>query len=248
MKDEENGIVLKIMAVLIVVLSVGVVLLSGYAYLLKIENDRYDLMIQEIRTQVLPDTVSATEFKPPMIVDVPNTANVSKEEPPQSDGQRFYLELFDFRKLILRSIDFLTRSEPFSYVSVNETTAFKLCIDAGEGNYHITRLDDGYYGVLFRGSNPLPEVFASRSGYGVQLVSHTRGDGLSQQVTDLRMNGYPAFIYKSTGSDGRTFYAAVLGVFPNLEMARNYSKIIDEKEIRQITGWGISDRYIRTIE
>lgn len=248
MKDEENGIIIKIMAVLIVVLSVGVVLLSGYAYLLKVENDRYDLMIQEIRIQVLPESVSSTETDEPLNVNIPETVTVSKENTPQSDGQRFYLELFDSRKLILRSIDFLTRGEPFSYVSVNESTAFKLCINAGEGNYHITRLDDGYYGVLFRGSNPMPEVFASKSGYGVQLVSHTRGDGLSQQVTDLRMNGYPAFIYKSTGSDGRTFYAAIIGLFPNLEMARNYSKIIDEKEIRELTGWSISDRYIRSIE
>ena len=94
----------------------------------------------------------------------------------------------------------------------------------------------------------MPEIFSTKTGYGVQLVSHTRADGISQQVTDLRMNGYPAFIYKSTGSDGRTFYAAIVGMFPNLEMARNYSSLMDENKIIAITGWTIKDRYIRTVE
>ena len=145
MNNEENGITMGIMAIIIVALSVGIVIMSGYAYLLKAENDRFNLVIEEIRTQVLPETVSSTPSVPIEKPYVAKEISVDKVAAPQTDGQMFYLELFDYRKLILRSIDFLTRGEAFSYVSVNESTAFKLCISSGEGNYLVTQLEDGYY-------------------------------------------------------------------------------------------------------
>ena len=39
------------------------------------------------------------------------------------------------------------------------------------------------------------------------------------------------------------FYAAILGVFPDANAARNYSSEVDVQSLQRITGWNITDRF-----
>lgn len=238
--------IVKILIVIVLALSALVFTLGGYAIILKEENRRYDLVIEEIRSSLLPPSFEATAFtelpqSTPLAPEVPRDAQAALET------QNFFLETFDYRKLILNSFDFLSEGTPFGYVVVEEETGFKLCVEKGQGKYFITRVGDRY-GVMFLGDNPLTGLYDSKTAYGIQLVSHTISDGIAPQVMDLRNAGYPAMVYKSITSDGRTFYAAVLGIFPDAAGAREYSNSLDVQTLQKITGWNITDRFPRQLK
>jgi len=129
---------------------------------------------------------------------------------------------------------------------IDELTAFKLCVEAEERNYLITRLEEAY-AVFFIGESPLEGIFSSRVAYGVQLVTHTFLEGVAGQVSRLRSSGYPAFIYRSPTEDGRVFYTVQLGAFPDSATARDYSDNLNVREVETITGWNISGRYVRRL-
>ncbi len=245
MSGESQDIVVKIMIVIVLALSGIVFTLAGYAILLRQENKKYDLIIEEIRSSVLPDlSGGATPLElPPIsqgVTEVPrDVQNIPVE-------QHFFLETFDYRKLILNSFDFLVEGSGFNFVVIEQDVAFKLCVEMGQGKYFITRVND-MYGVMFIGDNPLPGLYESKTAYGIQLVSHTISDGIAPQVIDLRSEGYPACVYKSVTTDGRTFYAAVLGIFPDAAAAREYSNSLDVQSLQRITGWNITDRFPRQL-
>lgn len=253
MSDKAFGAAVRMLSVFVIALSIAVFIIGGYAYLLKQENDNYRLIVEEIRNSVNP-TLTATESQEPSLEslkkeiekleDVSPDKEVAVEEP----EQHFFLESFDYKKLIMDSFDYLVQGTTYSYVVVDEETAFKLCIEKGKDNYFITRIDPKNYGIMFFGENPLEGLFASKVAYGVQLVSHTIVDGIAPQIINLRANGYPAFAYKFYMTDGRILYAAILGAFPDLETAKAYSNDLNVLEIQKITGWNLSGRFLRRIK
>jgi hypothetical protein len=245
MKREAHEIMLRILLVVVLALSALVFVLGGYAIVLKEENRKFELVIEEIRTSVMPGIVEG-----PLPIDypveLPGRAEVPREFLSVPDTHNFFLETFNYRKLIVNSFDFLSEGTAFGFVVVEENTAFKLCVEKGQGNYFITRIADRY-GVMFLGENPLTGLYDSKTAYGIQLVSHTISDGIAPQVVDLRSEGYPACVYKSVTADGRTFFAAVLGIFPDATSARDFSNSIDVQQLQRITGWNITDRFVRQL-
>jgi hypothetical protein len=251
--DKAFGAAVRMLSVFVIALSIAVFIVGGYAYLLKQENDNYRLIVEEIRNSVNP-TIAATEPQEPSLeplkkeIEKLEEASPDKEMAVEEPERHFFLESFDYERLIIDSFDYFVQGTAFSYVVVDENTAFKLCIEKGKDNYFITKIDPGNYGIMFLGENPLEGLFASKVAYGVQLVSHTIVDGIAPQIINLRANGYPAFAYKFYTTDGRTFYAAILGAFPDLETARDYSEALNVFKVEEITGWDISGRYLRRIK
>lgn len=245
MSEVSHDYVLKTLIVIVLALSAVVMTLGGYAIFLREENRKSELIIEEIRSSVLSQGIDQPE-QPDNPVQFPAGTQVVRETISIPETQNFFLEVFDYRRLILNSFDFLAEGSEFGYVVVEEDTAFKLCVEKGLGKYFITRVGDSF-GVMFLGKNPLDGLYDSKTVYGIQLVSHTVSDGIAPQVMDLRSAGYPAFVYKSITADGRTFYAAVLGVFPDAAAAREYSSSVDVQALQRITGWNITDRFPRQL-
>ncbi|AKI96505.1 hypothetical protein [Kosmotoga pacifica] len=249
MTERSIGIVIRVLIVIILGLSIFTFLLGGYAYLLKKEAESYRLIIDEIRSNFLPEESEEIEAAIPATRLSEISSEVVIERPqPVKPERNFYLETFDYEQLILRSFDYFMEGTDFSYVVVNSDVAFKLCVEAGELNYFITRIEDGLYGVASLVGLPLEGLYPSKIVYGLQLVSHTLADGLAPQVINLRARGYPAFVYRWTTSDGRVFYSAILGLFPDLDTVRAYSSNLNVAEVEELTGWRISDRFPRRIE
>lgn len=245
MKEASHDYVLKALIVVVLGLSAIVLTLGGYAIILREENKRAELIIEEIRNSVLSPTVDQPEIEENP-VNLPTGTQVIRETIAIPETQNFFLETFDYRRLIINSFDFLAEGSEFGYVVVEEETAFKLCVEKGLGKYFITRVGDRF-GVMFLGENPLAGLYDSKTAYGIQLVSHTVSDGIAPQVMDLRSMGFPAFVYKSVTADGRTFYAAILGVFPDATAAREYSSTVDVQALQRTTGWNITDRFPRQL-
>lgn len=246
MSEESHDYVLKTLIVVVLGLSAIVFILGGYAILLREENRRAKLVIEEIRSSVFTPSTDQPEVSENS-VEIPTGTQIIREAISVPETQNFFLETFDYRRLITNSFDFLAEGSEFGYVVVEEGTAFKLCVEKGLGKYFITRVDD-QFGVMFLGENPLTGLYDSKTAYGIQLVSHTVSDGIAPQVMDLRSADYPAFVYKSITTDGRTFYAAILGVFPDANAARNYSSEVDVQSLQRITGWNITDRFPRQLK
>ncbi|HDP77118.1 MAG TPA: sporulation protein [Mesotoga infera] len=246
MNEGSHDYVLKALIVVVLGLSAIVLTLGGYAIVLREENKRSELIIEEIRNSVLSPIVDQPEMEENP-VSLPTGTQVIRETIPIPETQNFFLETFDYRRLIINSFDFLAEGSEFGYVVVEEGTAFKLCVEKGLGKYFITRVGDGF-GVMFLGENPLAGLYDSKTAYGIQLVSHTVSDGIAPQVMDLRSAGFPAFVYKSVTADGRTFYAAILGVFPDATAAREYSSTVDVEALQRTTGWNITDRFPRQLK
>ncbi|MBN2253349.1 MAG: sporulation protein [Kosmotogaceae bacterium] len=246
MNEASHDYVLKALIVVVLGLSAIVLTLGGYAIVLREENKRSELIIEEIRNSVLSPTIDQPEMEENP-VSLPTGTQVIRETIPIPETQNFFLETFDYRRLIVNSFDFLAEGSEFGYVVVEEETAFKLCVEKGFGKYFITRVGDGF-GVMFLGKNPLTGLYDSKTAYGIQLVSHTVSDGIAPQVMDLRSAGFPAFVYRSITADGRTFYAAILGVFPDATAAREYSSTVDVEVLQRTTGWNITDRFPRQLK
>ncbi|HNR79248.1 MAG TPA: sporulation protein, partial [Mesotoga infera] len=114
MSGESHDVIVKIM--ILIVLSVSVIdfTLAGYAILLREENKKYDLIIEEIRSSVLPGLsgeASPIEL-PPVVQGVTEVPRDVQKIPVE---QHFFLETFDYRKLILNSFDFLVEGSGFSF-------------------------------------------------------------------------------------------------------------------------------------
>jgi len=253
MKERALNVVIRVLIIIILGLSIFTFLLGGYAYLLKKEAENYRLIIEEIRSNFLPEennisiasTPTATEFAE---ISEASSEVIIEKPSPVNPVPNFYIESFDYKKLILKSFDYLIEGSDLSYVAVDAELAFKLCVETGELNYFITEIEEGIYGVASLKGLPLEGLYPSKVVYGLQLVSHTFADGIAPQIISLRAKGYPAFIYRWVTSDGRTFYSAILGLFPDLDTVRNYSKNLNVAEVEELTGWRIADRFPRRIE
>jgi len=171
MNEGSHDYVLKALIVVVLGLSAIVLTLGGYAIVLREENKRSELIIEEIRNSVLSPTVDQPEMEENP-VNLPTGTQIIRETIPIPETQNFFLETFDYRRLIINSFDFLAEGSEFGYVVVEEETAFKLCVEKGLGKYFITRVGDGF-GVMFVGENPLTGLYDSKTAYGIQLVSHT---------------------------------------------------------------------------
>ncbi len=226
-------------------------ILSGYTYKLKIENERYRLMIEEIRIRNEEissfnekqdiDPTSDTEIK---TQEVPTT----KETEDQNDANLFAFQTFNYNRLIKESLKHFVSGTDFSYSAVDRRTAFKLCTELGKENYFITKLSDNFYGVLLTKDNPLKGLFSSKAAYGIQMVTHSSYSGISGEVSTLRENGFPALIYSWKTSEGNLYYGVILGIYPDSVLASEQSSKLNTSRIEEITGWNIEGRYIRKIQ
>lgn len=247
MNDPALVNIVRALSVVCVGLTVLALLVVGYAYVVKTDNDRLKMIVEEIRLSASPAEIPAVERREETY-HLPSTAQLEVPRPqtPEEERPAFFLESFDYRRLIDYSTEVLEEGNPFGISVVDELTAFKLCVESGERNYIITRIED-YYAVLFLGESPLEGLFSSRVAYGVQLVTHTFLEGVAGQASRLRSAGYPAFIYRSETDDGRIFYTVQLGGFPDSSTAREYSDYLDVREVESITGWNIAGRYVRRL-
>ncbi|OAA31928.1 sporulation protein [Kosmotoga arenicorallina S304] len=253
MKEKALNVVIRILIIIILGLSIFTFLLGGYAYMLKKEAENYRLIIEEIRSNFLPEDNEIVSDSTPMATEFSeitgSSSRVTIKKPDEVKPiKSFFLESFDYNRLILKSFDYLIKGTDFSYVAVDTNIAFKLCVEVGELNYFITKIEDDLYGVASLKGIPLDGLYPSRVVYGLQLVSHTFADGIAPQVINLRAKGYPAFIYRWTTTDNRTFYSAILGLFPDLDAVREYSNNLNVAEVEELTGWRIADRFPRRIE
>ncbi|MFW6120021.1 MAG: sporulation protein [Petrotogales bacterium] len=241
----------KLFSIFIVSLITILFIVGGYTYKLKIENERYQLMLEEIRMR---------NEEPASINDIQNTdatddygvvtqqIPTTKGNNEQNDTNLFAFETFNYKRLIDGSLYHFVRGTDFNYSAVNRRTAFKLCTEAGKDHYFITKLSDDFYGVLLKINNPLEGLYSSKVAYGIQLVTHSSYGSISGEVTRLRENGYPALIYSWDNSEGNTYYGAILGIYPDQSLASEQSATFNVNNIEEITGWNIEGRYIRKIQ
>ncbi|TYB87208.1 MAG: sporulation protein [Kosmotoga sp.] len=242
---------IKTFSIFIVALITILFIVGGYTYKLKIENERYKLMLEEIRVrneETAPNNinyrVSTTASDDLNAQEIPTI----KEEEEQNDVNLFAFQTFNYDRLIDESLEYFVSGTEFSYSAVNRRTAFKLCTELGKGNYFITKISDDFYGILLTKENPLEGLFSSKVAYGIQLVTHSSYAGLSGVISELRDNGYPALIYRWETSEGKIYYGAILGVYPDQLLASEHSDKLNVSRIEEITGWNIEGRYIRKIQ
>ncbi len=241
----------KLFSIFIVSLITILFILGGYTYKLKIENERYQLMLEEIRMRNEEITSINNSQNNEVTTDygvITQQIPTTKGNDEQNDTNLFAFETFNYRRLIDESLNHFVRGTDFSYSAVDRRTAFKLCTEAGKEHYFITKLSDDFYGVLLTIDNPLEGLYSSKVAYGIQLVTHSSYGGISAEVTSLRENGYPALIYSWETSEGNTYYGAILGVFPDQSLASEQSTTINVNNIEEISGWNIEGRYIRKIQ
>ena len=112
MSGESQDIVVKIMIVIVLALSGIVFTLAGYAILLRQENKKYDLIIEEIRSSVLPDlSGGATPLELPPISQGVTEVPRDVQNIPWNSISFSNLRL---QKLILNSFDFLVEGSGFN--------------------------------------------------------------------------------------------------------------------------------------
>ena len=247
MNDASLRNMVRMLSVACIGLAVMTLLIAGYAYVVKTDNDRLRMVVEEVRLTASPAEIPQLEHRVNAgVLPAIEETEVPRPQTPEEERPAFFIESFDYRRLIDYSIEILDEGTPFGISVIDELTAFKLCVEAEERNYLITRLEEAY-AVFFIGESPLEGIFSSRVAYGVQLVTHTFLEGVAGQVSRLRSSGYPAFIYRSPTEDGRVFYTVQLGAFPDSATARDYSDNLNVREVETITGWNISGRYVRRL-
>ncbi|MEA2066664.1 MAG: sporulation protein [Thermotogota bacterium] len=241
----------KTFSIFVVALITILFIVGGYTYKLKIENERYKLMLEEIRMRNEETAINKNnnDFQTTTINEF-NTKEIPtiKETEEQNDSNIFAFQTFNYSKLIDESLEYFVSGTDFNYSAINRRTAFKLCTELGEGNYFITKISDDFYGVLLTKENPLEGLFSSKVAYGIQLVTHSSYSGISGEISELRENGYPALIYRWETSEGRIYYGAILGIYPDQLLASEQSNKLNVGRIEEITGWNIEGRYIRKIQ
>jgi hypothetical protein len=241
----------KTFSIFVVALITILFIVGGYTYKLKIENERYQLMLEEIRTKNEETAVNVNnnDFQTTTINEF-NTQEIpaTKETEEQNVSNIFAFQTFNYSKLIDESLEYFISGTEFNYSAINRRTAFKLCTELGKGNYFITKISDDFYGVLFTKENPLEGLFSSKVAYGIQLVTHSSYSGISGEISKLRENGYPALIYSWETSQGNIYYGAILGIYPDQLLASEQSSKLNVSRIKEITGWNIEGRYIRKIQ
>ena len=161
MSGESHDVIVKIMILIVLALSGIVFTLAGYAILLREENKKYDLIIEEIRSSVLPGLsgeASPIEL-PPVVQGVTEVPRDVQKIPVE---QHFFLENLRLQETHpkTRSIS-LSKDSGFSFVVVEQDVAFKLCVEMGQGKYFITRVND-MYGVMFIATTLSPDCTNQR--------------------------------------------------------------------------------------
>ena len=88
----------------------------------------------------------------------------------------------------------------------------------------------------------------SKDWYGIQILAHRSGRAVRKCVEELRDSMIPAIDYVFKTTSGSTLHGLIIGVFTDIESAREFSKSLDEDFLVSKYGPGVKRRYIRRIK
>lgn len=211
----------RILAILIVILSVGFVGFSLATFLLMKNRENVRVEIVEI---------------PPAKIEVPQIEKPATEQPapPLELPGVYTVETYDYRRLILQAAEMLERGVEVSCYVLEPNEAVGV-IRTAKKPFLISQISSDTCIVVFVGGHRLQNKPEQKSLYGVYILSSTNKESALERMFALRSAGYPSYLMKFT-RDGRDWFTLVVGAFPTLELAEEFNRNLNWNEVMKISG------------
>ncbi|AEH50188.1 SPOR domain-containing protein [Pseudothermotoga thermarum] len=209
----------RILAILIIVLSVGFVAFSLATFIL-VQTRR------NVKVEVI-------ELPPPR-VETPSAELKTAEKIETVQAPVYKVEVFDYKKLLVESVEVVERGAVVSVYVVEPEDALKI-IRGSNLPFLIHQYDDKTYTVCVLGDYKYSDLSPFRTLYGVLVFSTTNFEAALQRVIAFRSAGYSAYLMKFQ-REGRTWYSLVLGVFADLSSAETYNSKLNWNEVMKLAG------------
>uniref|UniRef100_A0A832IFG7 SPOR domain-containing protein n=1 Tax=Pseudothermotoga hypogea TaxID=57487 RepID=A0A832IFG7_9THEM len=210
----------RILALLIVIFSVGFVGFSLATFLLVKSRERVRIEIVEL---------------PPTKIEVPQTEQEFEEPivPEQLTGV-YQQETYDYKKLLLEATEMVEKGVTVSTYVLEPNEALGV-IRAADKPFLITEISSETCCISIVGGHKLQDKREYTALYGVFVLSSTNKDSTLEKMLALRSAGYPSYMMKFT-RDGRDWFTVVVGAFPTIELAEEFNKNLNWNEVMRISG------------
>ncbi len=211
----------RILAILIIVLSVGFVAFSLATFILVRTKQAVRIEIVELPP---PKVETPTESLPTGTVPAVETAHMPI----------YRIETFDYKKLLIDAKEVIDRGTPVSTYVVESEDALKI-IRGSNLPFVICQYDQKTYTVSVIGDYSYANLSPTKTLYGVLVFSTTNLDAALQRMLALRSAGYAAYLMKFQ-REGRDWYSLVLGAFADVNSAESYNSKLNWNEVMRLAG------------
>lgn len=210
----------RILALLIVIFSVGFVGFSLATFLILKNKENVRIEIVEI---------------PPASIEVPKVEE-RVEEPTIAPQllEVYEVETYDYRKLVLEATEMLEKGVSVSTYVLRPSEALGV-IRAANKPFLITQASTDTCFVCLVGGHKLQDEREYTTLYGVFVLSSTNKNAALERMIALRSAGYPSYLMKFT-RDGTDWFTVVVGAFPTLDSAEEFNRTLDWDEVMRISG------------
>ncbi len=209
----------RVLAILIIVLSIGFVAFSLATFILVKTR-------QSVRIEIV-------ELPPPKVEDIPAKSEQVVETETVA-APVYKVEEFDYKKLLIEATEVVSRGTSVSVYVVESEDALKI-IRGSNSPFLIHQYDEKTYTVCVVGDYKYTNLSPSKTLYGILVFSTINFDAALQRTLAFRSAGYSAYLMKFQ-REGRDWYSLVLGAFADLASAEAYNSKLNWNEVMRIAG------------
>ncbi|MEN3009145.1 SPOR domain-containing protein [Pseudothermotoga sp.] len=210
----------RLLALLIVILSVGFVGFSLATFFILKSRENVKIEIVEIS---------------PAKIEIP--APQEKTEPvkiPEQPREFYKVETYDYAKLVVEATELIEKGAKVSTYVLEPSEALGV-LRTAKKPFFITELSKDACCISFVGGHTIEGKREYNTLYGVFVLSSTSKDLALERMLALRSAGFPAYLMKFT-KDGRDWFTLVVGAFPTNDLAEEFNKNLDWSRVMRISG------------